>query len=166
MLKSILKASVYIACLAWSDILFAAGLGGINVTSFLGQPLKAEIAILDVDKADKSGLRVKLASPDAYKTAGIDFPYSLPKLKFQIEERASGEPYIQVTTGQPVNDPFVTLMVELSWSSGKLMREYTFLLDPVDYKPEQPKPEEVKPIEPVLAEPVVVPAPVPLAAAS
>lgn len=166
MLKSILKASVYIACLAWSDILFAAGLGGINVTSFLGQPLKAEIAVTDVDKADKSGLRVKLASPDAYKTAGIDFPYSLPKLKFQIEERASGEPYIQVTTAQPVNDPFVTLMVELNWSSGKLMREYTFLLDPVDYKPEQPKPEEVKPIEPVLAEPVVVPAPVPLAAAS
>jgi pilus assembly protein FimV len=64
-----------------------------------------------------------------------------------------------------VNDPFVTLMIELSWASGKMLREYTFLLDPVDYKAEQPKPEEVKPIEPAMAAPVValIPETVPVA---
>ncbi|OIR01035.1 hypothetical protein GALL_168320 [mine drainage metagenome] len=164
MLKSILKTSVYIACLAGSGIVYAAGLGGINVTSALGQPLKAEIEVVSVDKADKSSIKAKLASAEAYKNAGVDFPYGVPKIKFQIEERANGEPYIKVTTVQPVNDPFVTLMVELTWPSGKLLREYTFLLDPVDYKPEQPKAEEVKPIEPVLAVPVAIPAPEPVAA--
>jgi pilus assembly protein FimV len=137
-----------------SGIACAAGLGGINVTSSLGQPLRAEIEVTSVDKTDKSTLRAKLASADAYKSAGIDYPYSLPKLKFQIDDRENGDSFIKVTSLQPVNDPFVTLMVELNWSSGKLLREYTFLLDPVDYKPLQPKTEEVKPIEPVLEEPV------------
>lgn len=161
MLKSILKTSVYIACLAGSGIVYAAGLGGINVTSALGQPLKAEIEVVSVDKADKSSIKAKLASADAYKNAGVDYPYNVPKIKFQIEERANGEPYIKVTTLQPVNEPFVTLMVELSWPTGKLLREYTFLLDPVDYKAVQPKEEGIKPIEPVLAVPVAAPAPEP-----
>ncbi len=154
MLKSILKASVYVACVLGSGLACAAGLGGINVTSSLGQPLKAEIEIVSVDKADKSGINAKLASADAYKNAGVDFPYNVPKIKFQVEERANGEPYIKVTTLQPVNEPFVTLLVEMSWPSGKLLREYTFLLDPVDYKPAQPKAEEVTPIEPILAVPI------------
>ncbi|WP_237246621.1 FimV/HubP family polar landmark protein [Sideroxyarcus emersonii] len=146
--------------MAGSTIASAAGLGGINVTSSLGQPLKAEIELVSVGKEDKTTLRAKLASVDAYKNAGIDFPYNLPKPRFQIEERSGGEQYVKVTTLQPVNEPFVTLLVELSWSSGKLLREYTFLLDPVDYKPEQPKPEELKPI---LAVPAVAPAPAPVA---
>jgi pilus assembly protein FimV len=153
-LKSILKTSIYIACMAMSGIACAAGLGGINVTSSLGQPLRAEIDVTSVDRTDKSTLRAKLASADAYKNAGIDYPYNLPKLKFLIDDRENGDSFIKVTSLQPVNDPFVTLMVELSWSTGKLLREYTFLLDPVDYKPQQPKAEEVKPIEPVLEEPV------------
>ena len=160
MLKSILKTSIYMACLVGSGIASAAGLGGINVASSLGQPLKVEIEVVSVDKADKPGLRAKLASADAYKNAGVDYPYNVPKIKFQIEERSNGDSYIKVTTAQPVNEPFVTLMVELSWPSGRLLREYTFLLDPVDYKPEQPKAEEVKPIEPVLAVPTVAPTPV------
>ena len=160
MLKSILKALIYIACVAGYSIASAAGLGGINVTSSLGQPLKAEIELVSVGKEDKTTLRAKLASVDAYKNAGIEFPYNLPKPRFQIEEGSGGAQYVKVTTLQPVNEPFVTLLVELSWSSGKLLREYTFLLDPVDYKPEQPKTEELKPI---LAVPAVAPAPAPVA---
>jgi len=159
-LKSLLKASGFIACLAWTGIACAAGLGAINVVSSLGQPLRAEIEVVSVDRADKASLRAKLASADSYKNAGVDYPYSIPKLKFQIEERANGDPYIKVTTTQPVNEPFVSLLVELSWPTGKLLREYTFLIDPPDYKLEQPKAEEVKPIEPVLAAPAVETAPI------
>lgn len=166
MLKSILKTSIYIACLAGSGLACAAGLGGINVTSALGQPLKAEITVLDADKTDISNIKATLASADTYKNAGVDYPFNVPKIKFEIEQRANGEPYIKVTTVQPVNEPFVTLLVELNWSSGKLLREYTFLLDPADYKAEQPKQEEVKPIEPVLAVPAVAPVAVPPVAAS
>ncbi len=160
MLKSFLKTSIYIACLTGSGLACAAGLGGINVTSALGQPLKAEITVLDADKTDISNIKATLASADTYKNAGVDYPFNVPKIKFEVEQRANGEPYVKVTTAQPVNEPFVTLLVELNWSSGKLLREYTFLLDPADYKAEQPKQEEVKPIEPVLAVPAVAPVPV------
>jgi len=150
-LKSIVKALGLIVCLALSGAVCAMGMGGINVITALGEPLKAEIELVAVGKAEKSSLSAHLASPDAFKGAGMDYPSNLPSLKFQIETRASGEPYLKVTSIQPVNEPFVSLLVELSWSSGKLLREYTFLLDPPGYKAEQPKTEEVKPVAPSAA---------------
>ncbi len=162
MLKSILKASGYVACLAWSGMVWATGLGGINVSSNLGQPLKAEIELVAVDKADRSSISAKLASADAFKSAGIDYPYSLPKLKFEVVNRDSGEPYVKVTSVQAINEPFVTLLVELTWSSGKLLREYTFLLDPVDFVAPEPKVAAVRPIAPAAPAPAA-PAPAPVA---
>ncbi|MFA7399001.1 MAG: FimV/HubP family polar landmark protein [Sideroxydans sp.] len=155
MLKSIYKLSGFIAVLAWSGMVSATGLGGINVSSNLGQPLKAEIELVSVDKADISSISAKLASPDAFKSAGVDYPYSLPKLKFEVVNRDSGRPSVKLTTSQPVNDPFVTLLVEVTWSSGKLLREYTFLLDPVDFKVQEPLPAPVQTIAPVVMAPVV-----------
>lgn len=170
MRKSFLKAFGYFACFAWSGMACAVGFGGINVTSSLGQPLVAEIELVAVDKSDKSSLNAHLASPEAFKGAGIDYPYTLPKLKFQLETRANGESYIKATSEQAVNEPFVSLLLELTWSSGRLLREYTFLLDPPGFVAEQPPAAAVKPIEPVIAsavvpaEPVVVAAPLPAAA--
>ncbi|MBA4381954.1 MAG: hypothetical protein C0406_05250 [Sideroxydans sp.] len=154
-LKSIYKLSGFIAVLAWSGMVSATGLGGINVSSSLGQPLKAEIELVSVEKADSSSISAKLASPDAFKSAGVDYPYSLPKLKFEVINRDSGNPSIKLTSSQPINDPFVTLLIEVTWSSGKLLREYTFLLDPVDFKAQEPQPAPVKTIAPVVAAPVV-----------
>lgn len=137
---------------AWG---YAVGLGGINVVSALGQPLKAEIELVAVDKADKPSLVARLASPDAYKGAGLEYPYGV-KYSFQIESRANGEPYLRLSSNQQINDPFVSLLVELSWSSGKLMREYTFLLDPPGYVAAQPKAAAVQPVAPA---PSAAPAP-------
>lgn len=152
MLKSLVKASGIIAGLALSSMAYAVGMGGINVSSALGQPLAVEIELVSVNKV-YAGMSAHLASPDVFKGAGIDYPYSLPKIKFVIDKRADGTPYLKLTTKDPVNDPFVSLLVELDWASGRLLREYTFLLDPPDYKPEQPKAEAVQPIEPAVAEP-------------
>ena len=163
MLKTLLKAVGFLACMAWFNLASAANMGGINVTSALGHPLKAEISLAELGKNDKSTLVAKMASINEFKSAGLDYPYSLPKLSFEIETRASGEAYIKLTSTQPVNEPFVSLLIELSWPSGKLLREYTFLLDPAGFVPEQPKVAEVKPVEPMLpvqeAVPEVVPAP-------
>ncbi len=166
MLKSILKTTGYIACLAWSGVVCATGLGGINVSSNLGQPLKAEIKLVSVDKADRSSISAKLASAEAFKNAGIDYPYALPKLKFEVVNLDTGESYVKVTSRQAVNEPFVILLVEITWPSGKLMREYTFLLDPADFKVPEPKAEAVKPIEPVVVTPAapVVSEPTPVVA--
>lgn len=163
MLKSLLKAVGLLAILAWSGLAFAVGMGSINVTSALGRPLKAEIGLVSLDNADKSSITVRLASPSDFKNAGIDYPYTLPKLKFEVDTKADGTTYINLTTTQPVNEPYVSLLLELSWSSGKMLREYTFLLDPENFVAEQPKMAEVQPVEPVApvavasAEPAEIP---------
>jgi pilus assembly protein FimV len=134
------------------------GFGGINVASSLGQPLAAEIELVAVEKKDKTGLAAKLASPEAFKGAGIDYPYSLPKMKFKIETRPDGSFYVKASSDQAINEPFVSLLIELSWSSGRLLREYTFLLDPPGFVAEQPVVAAVTPIAPIT--PVVASAPV------
>jgi len=161
--KTLLKAVGLLACLAWLNIASAANMGGINVNSALGHPLKAEISLAELGKNDKSTLVAKMASVNEFKSAGIDFPYSLPKLTFEINTRANGENYLKITSTQPVNEPFVSLLIELSWPSGKLLREYTFLLDPAGFVAEQPKMPEVKPVEPMvpLLEPMPAVVPVP-----
>ncbi len=149
MRKSLLKLFCVAAALAVSMSAHAVGMGGINVASALGQPLKADIELVAISKSEKDSLVARLASPEAYKSAGLEYPYG-NKFKFHIDSRAGGEPYIKVTSDQPINDPFVSLLVELSWSSGKLSREYTFLLDPVDYVPVQPAPAAVEAVAPAV----------------
>ena len=148
MRKSLLKLLGAVAAFTLSTCVSAVGMGGINVASALGQPLKADIELVSVNKAEKASLVARLASPDIYRGAGLEYPYGT-KFKFQIESRANGESYIKVSSAQPINDPFVSMLIELTWASGKLLREYTFLLDPPDYVAEQPKPVEVQSVAPV-----------------
>ncbi len=150
MLKSFIKALAIVAGLAMPGLALAVGMGGINLTSALGEPLKLEVELDTASKAETNNLSVRLASPEMFKSAGLDYPYSLPKLKFKIETNPSSDrPYLIITSLQPINEPFVSLLVELSWPSGKLLREYTFLLDPPGYAADQPKAAEVKPVEPI-----------------
>ena len=108
--------------------------------------------MVDISKTDKDSLAVRLASPDAYKNSGLEYPYG-NKFKFEIQSRADGQPYIKVSSAQPVNDPFVSLLVQLTWSAGKLSREYTFLLDPPGYVPAQPAQAQVQAVPPVVQAP-------------
>lgn len=161
MRKSLLKLLGFVVALALSVSASALGLGGINVVSALGQPLEADIELVSVGKAERASLIARLASADAYKGAGLEYPYG-NKFKFQMEHRANGNSYLVVTSAQPVNDPFVSLLVELTWSSGRLLREYTFLLDPPGYTAEQPAPAEVAAVAPVTsAAPVEAVEPIP-----
>ena len=149
MRKSLIKLLGFMAGITLSATISALGMGGINVTSGLGQVLTADIELVAVNKADKASLIARLASPDVYKSAGLDYPYG-NKFKFQIESRPNGEPYLKVTSIQPINDPFVVMLVELTWSSGRLLREYTFLLDPPGYVAELPAQAKVQPLAPAV----------------
>ncbi len=115
----------------------AAALGKLTVLSALGQPLQAEIALRAVAPDEAASLSAKLASPEAFRQANIEFNPALMSLKFAIEQRA-GQRVIRVTSGQPLNEPFVDMLVELSGPDGRLIREYTFLLDPADLRTMQP----------------------------
>lgn len=135
--KSLLKLLLAAAALLLSASVYALGMGGINVTTALGQPLKADIELMAVSRTDRAGLEARLASAADYKAAGLQYPYG-NKFKFKLETRPNGDPYLLVSSDQPINDPFVSLLVDLTWPAGKMLREYTFLLDPPGYTPDQP----------------------------
>jgi len=114
----------------------AAGLGKLTVLSALGQPLRAEIELTAVSGDEAAGLAAKLASPEAFKAANIDFNPALLSLRFNVEQRG-GRQFIRVSSTQPLNEPFVDMLLELSWNNGRLVREYTFLLDPAELRATQ-----------------------------
>jgi len=114
----------------------AAGLGKLTVLSALGQPLRAEIELTAVSGDEAAGLTAKLASADAFKAANIEFNPALLSLRFNVEQRG-GRQFVRVTSTQPLNEPFVDLLLELSWTNGRLVREYTFLLDPAELRATQ-----------------------------
>ena len=111
----------------------AAGLGQINVLSSLGQPLLAEIEVLSVRKEDANTLLVRLASPDAYREANVQYGAALRGVSVSILQRPNGRTYVRVASSQPVSEPFVSLLIELNWPQGRLLREYVALLDPPEY---------------------------------
>lgn len=117
----------------------AAGLGMLSIQSALGQPLKAEIELLSVSKEELADITARLASPDAFRLARIDRQEALSGLRFSVDQRANGQPVIRISSTAAVQDPFLDMLVELNWSSGRLIREYTLLLDP----PAAAKPADV-----------------------
>jgi pilus assembly protein FimV len=119
-----------------SSSAYAAGLGKLTVLSSLGQPLSAEIELTAVSADEASGLVAKLAPADAFRVANIEFNPALLSLRFAVEQRGSRQ-FIKITSSQPVNEPFVDMLLELNWGSGKLVREYTFLLDPAEMRSTQ-----------------------------
>ena len=128
-----LKATVIAVAIAVLPLAtHAAGLGKITVLSALGQPLKAELEVT-ASRDEASSLSVKVAATDAFRQAGIEYSAALATLQFSrdIKERG-GRHYVEVSTDRPLNEPFIDVLVELSWASGRLVREYTFLLDPPD----------------------------------
>ena len=145
----------------------AAGLGKLTVLSALGQPLRAEIELTTTAGEDASSLAVKLASPEAFRAANIEFNPALLSLRFNVEQRA-GRQIIRVTSTQPLNEPFVDMLLELSWNNGRLVREYTFLLDPAELRATQPAQaaaETARPAQPRAAAPQAAPQAAPVAQA-
>ncbi|MEN3294386.1 MAG: pilus assembly protein FimV [Burkholderiales bacterium] len=115
---------------------YAAGLGRLTVMSSLGQPLRAEIELTSVSKDEVGSLVAKLASSDAFRQANIEFNPTLLSLRFTVDQRA-GRQFIRISSSQPVNEPFVDMLLELAGPGGRLVREYTFLLDPPDLRSTQ-----------------------------
>ena len=130
--RSTLAAAVLAAFAALavpSTDLGAAGLGRLTVQSALGQPLRAEVEVTSLSALEAQSLAARLASPDAFAQAGLQFSPALSGLQLSVEARG-GRTMVRITSSQPINEPFVDLLLELSWNGGKLLREYTFLLDP------------------------------------
>ncbi len=125
----IVASALWLAALA----AHAAGLGRLTVLSPLGQPLLAEVEIVSLQPGEEDGLSARLAPAEAFNAAGIEISPALLGVRIDITRR-NNRPVLRLTTKQPVSDPFLDMLIELQWPTGRLVREYTFLLDPPDYR--------------------------------
>jgi pilus assembly protein FimV len=123
--------------LAVPSAAFALGLGDIRLLSPLDQPLKAQIELLDVTPDALQNLQVQLASQDTFARYGLTWPQFLSGVHVKAVHSADGREVIELSSDQPVTDPVLTLLVEANWDRGHLIREYTVLLDPPVYVPNQ-----------------------------
>lgn len=106
------------------------GLGEITLRSALNQPLEAEIALLALRPDETDSVTVKLASNATFEQSGVERTPLHSELRFKLQQKATGDYYIRAYTQPPVKEPFVNFLVEINWSAGRLVREYTVLLDP------------------------------------
>ncbi|MDN5863918.1 MAG: hypothetical protein L0I62_01685 [Gammaproteobacteria bacterium] len=127
---------------------WALGLGQIQSDTHIGQTLEARIPILVNNQNNLQGLRVGLASPDAYKRAGLELSDYLYTLEFAIKQSASG-PYVLVTSPQSVKMPFLNILVRARWTSGEVTRQYTLLLNPPVFASAQNQAAKTAPVQPV-----------------
>ena len=113
----------------------ALSMGKLRVQSTLGQNLAAEIDLADISEDDAGALKSELAAPSAFTGMGLEYNPALSGTQIVLQRRSNGSRYLKVTGSRTLNEPFVDILIELSWASGKIVRTYTILLDP-------PKPQD------------------------
>jgi pilus assembly protein FimV len=119
----------------WPSVSWALGLGEIHLNSALNEPLNAEIDLIAASPDELTALRATLASREAFTRYGIDRPPFLATLNFKVGKGKEGRDALLVRSTDAIPEPFVTFLVEVNWARGRLMREYTVLLDPPVYTP-------------------------------
>src|SRR5580693_10586851 len=123
------------ACLLSPSLSWALGLGEIHLNSALNEPMNAEIELIAASPDELAALRATLAPRDAFTRYGIDRPPFLSTLTFKVAKSKDGRDVLLVRSTDAIPEPFVTFLVEVNWARGRLMREYTVLLDPPVYTP-------------------------------
>lgn len=119
-----------------SGMAHALGLGEISLQSALNQPLNANIELLEVRDLGQAEIIPRLASAEDFSKAGVERDYFLSDLKFTPVIMPNGKSVLRVTSNKPVREPYLNFLVEVIWPSGRVLREYTLLLDPPMYSPE------------------------------
>ena len=135
MTRRLSRIALALVILLTSEV-WALGLGEIKLDSALNEPLRAEIELLSATPDELDGLRISLASADTFDRYGLDRPTYLQDMVFQIVRSGSATGnVVEIRSAIAVTEPFLTFLVEASWSRGRLLREYTVLLDPPTFAP-------------------------------
>lgn len=117
------------ALIAFPIVTQALGLGKLRVLSALNEPLNAEIELTSVSDRELKGLKVTLAPAEVYANAGVErLPY-LSRIKFVVSRRSDGQHFLRLTTDEPIDEPFLHLLLQVEWPGTRLVREYTALVD-------------------------------------
>ena len=129
------RAVALIICWLASPIVWGLGLGPLHATSGLNEPFVGRIEILGATAEDFDTLTIGLAGLEHFERAGIARPPILLQLRFAIDDSAGEKNHINISSADPIREPFLNFLLELNWSNGRLLREYTVLLDPPIYDP-------------------------------
>ncbi|MEH6634809.1 MAG: FimV/HubP family polar landmark protein [Halioglobus sp.] len=118
-----------LGCLQASSVM-ALGLGELTLDSFLNEPLDARVDLLNTDDLHADEIKVRLATKDDFDKLGVDRAYFLTSIKFEITTDERGQAVLVMSSDDPVLEPYLDIIVEARWPSGRLLREYTVLVDP------------------------------------
>lgn len=136
-----LAATAAVTAALISPSALSLGLGKIDAESGLNQPLRAEITLLSSRNVSEEDLRAKLASYDSYTKFGVQREAYHNTLSFRIITKDDGSKAIIVESREAIREPFINFLIELNWAQGRLMREYTLLLDPPVFAKTTPTPQ-------------------------
>lgn len=128
--KPVSKACLLLVAFLFPALAHAASLGRLTVNSTLGQPFDAEINLIAVEKEEKGFLTVRLAPQAMFRQVDVDYAPLLSTFKASIENHSNGNPYIRIFSPQPVSEPLLNILIELSGLSARVLREYTVVLAP------------------------------------
>src|SRR5438034_370462 len=127
--KPLLTFGLVAGALVIAPSALALGLGKLTVDSALGQPLSARIELTSATRDELDTLSAKIADPSLYRQNNLTYQGVLSRTRVTVES-SGGTPFLRITSPVAVAEPFLDLMVELNWAAGRVVREYTFLLDP------------------------------------
>ncbi|MGQ0836053.1 MAG: FimV/HubP family polar landmark protein [Gammaproteobacteria bacterium] len=130
-----LLSRAFVALAAFPAAAVALGLGDIRLNSSLNAPLDAEIELIGATPEELASLRPEVASRETFTRYGLDWPAFLGSVTLSRTRAADGSDVIRVRSTEAITEPFVTFLVEVNWARGRLVREYTMLLDPPLYTP-------------------------------
>ena len=116
----------------------ALGLGRVTVQSALGEPLRADIDVPEINAEEAASLRAAIASPEAFRAAGFEYSAAMANIQITLQRRPDGRYFLHLSSQRPVNDPFIDLILEANWSSGRIVRDYTMLFDPPNLRQSAP----------------------------
>ena len=139
-----LATASVVAALLYATGAIAVGVGDITLKSALNEPLDAEIALSKVEGIDEDLLLVQLAPAAAFAQAGVTRDYYLTQLTFSVDTNAADETVVKVTSEGPILEPYLDFLVQLEWPAGRLVREYTLLLDLPIYSGEETSAQSVE----------------------
>ena len=148
--KSAVAAALFFITV--SSNVVAMGLGAIDMQSGLNQPMNAVINLTSASGTDLSDIKVSIASKEAHDRTGLSKNRILSDFSFTVERDNRGNTFIRVTSTDTVHEPFIEFLLELQWPNGRLLREYTVLVDPPVMMPATP----ATPVAPVRRAPAPV----------
>ena len=161
--RGVLASAVALTMLGVSLEAQALALGAITVRSALGEPLRAEIEVPQISSEEAATFKAAVASPQAFRSAGVDYSPALSGARVTLHRRPNGQAYLRVVGDRPINEPFLGIVIDADWGGGRVVRDYTMLVDPpgrVAPPPVAVTQSQVAPPAPVMAPaPAVVQAP-------